>query len=196
MTERLDDPKVAFFVRNEPLMNQWLAVQPRVWEEADRFYNGLRREQPPTGAVLSPERHVKSYPAWTQLRFYKENWPGNGDGMGPCVWFEWHKESTFTSGQLCLGIRSAPDQQPGQDIYRKLLEQHNDPTRAPWQLGEAGEHWRVWLDRDTAPDLFSPDAEDKYWDDLNPYREKLVRLIHESWPLLSAIVDGALKDRR
>ncbi|KYF89758.1 hypothetical protein BE20_19690 [Sorangium cellulosum] len=186
---RIDDPRAVFYLRNQPLIEEWAAIGESVADLAHGFLCSCADGIAELASELSPDVDVYKFleddEDWPKILLVLPGWfPSSQAGLvhgvdvAPRVGvgLEWNKSRrlNFTTSPACAftGVWVDIDIAGGKELSRKLraafgeagiLKQHRLTSSAWW------------------PAYRYETATGDYWNDLAPYREQLIQSVRSHW---------------
>ena len=186
--DRIDDPRVLFYLKHQTLIEEWAAVRKDVAGAAHEFYWSIGQRLEERASSLGPD--VLAFPipnaSWPLVGYHRFGWPLNADDQPVVgVFLQWKQgTTTFTDGSRSVGLRIDMNDPSGIGLREAITARIKDgqanagfPHRANW--------WPAYSD------ITTPSHAD-YWENLNPYSESIVELIESAWNEFSPAVDIAV----
>lgn len=183
---RVDDPRIEFYLRHWPEIEEWASIRRDVRHSAHEFYASLADDLEEVAAEIGDDVEVVfEDPGYPYVGLCRSGWRGE-EVPRVAVVFEWQRSSsTFTDGWRMLGVRVAMREDGG----KELTEQVRDilfPIREQAGFPNSNKtYWPAWRNGRAAEG-------DEYWKDLTPYRGALVDDIETAWNALADGIDGAI----
>ena len=178
---RIEDERIKFYLQHEARIREWAGLETEVREFVDRFYCSIKDDLDTalSGGKINADG-VESFldeehPNWPGLGLRRRGWP-KGD-KDPDVRLEWYRKSARFSRDenLICGVRTTVD------CYKRPFTKEACPyfpRRSAW--------WAAYANVD-------PPVGD-FWenDNLNEYRDDLLKTILKAWRELAPLVDKAV----
>ncbi len=184
MIDRIDDQRIAFYLRHQEMIETWTAVRREVAEFAHRFYLSVSDNLSELAAASGPDVAV-----WVRdgsssnVGLYKDAWRHNGI---PLIAFalEWNARSTFVDGPRIAGLRVGTDTEQGRSL-RPFVGDQVRAIRAERGFGRRSNMWPAYRDMPRP-------AESSYWEELTPFRTILVSEVTAGWAAFADSADRAI----
>ena len=181
---RIDDPRLVFYMRHQNLIEEWAAVADDVRRAAIDFYESLADDLEGVASNLGDEVEVwRREGTWGQVGLHKPSWHTDKDNPRVAIALEWYRKNcSFVGGNLTVGVWVNPQAPGGKELSAALRERtRNQPGHARFPSSSA--IWPAYRE--------TPHAQgDHWWEDLAPYRQQLVAAITECWGSLADDIDA------
>lgn len=180
---RIDDPRIEFYLKHQGLIEEWAAVRRDVRHAAHDFYASLVDDLEQVADGLDGDVDVVfEDPGYPQVGLCRPQWHGEQVPTVAVV-FEWQRSSsTFTDGSRMLGVRVAMGEDGGKELTDKVRHAL-EPIRKTAGFPNANKsYWPAWR-------LGRAAEGDEYWKDLAPYRQALIDDIMKAWESFHGAID-------
>jgi hypothetical protein len=187
---RIDDQRVAFYLRNQALIEEWSGLASSASSVAHAFLCSCADDLSRLAADLAPGVRVESLldSAWPKLLIVSPMWLLKNDPLPRLgIGIEWHKTNKlgFTIPERCAfsGVWVNNHLADGLELSNKLkgafaqsgLMKPRALASTPW-----------W------PAYRWEKASSEYWNDLSAYRAQIVESVRLSWKDLEPVVRDVL----
>lgn len=189
---RVDDPKVAFYLKNQALIDEWAAIAQGASQAVHAFLCSCESDIACLATQLSPDVSLTvqldgDYP---KMLLYLPNWMRSN---GPLVELhvgvgvEWCRKSRlgFANSPNCAyaGVWTNLHVDGGKDLSRKLRSAFADAGLIRQQSLSSHEWW---------PAYRYEMATGEYWNDLSSYRSQLAQSVMFFWTTFAPRIHGLL----
>ena len=184
MTDRIEDERVAFYLKHQRLIDTWAAVRKDAVAAAHSFYVSLVDDLSQLAPGLGSEVEVWSQVGnWSNVGLFHRSW---FEAEAPLVLacFEWNNRSTFVDGSRTTGLRIQAEAK-GETALRPYIADRIREIRTARGFGQSNSVWPAYR---AAP---NPSG-DSYWQDLSEHRETLVAEVGAVWGAFASHVGEAV----
>jgi hypothetical protein len=184
---RIDDPRVRFYLEHQRLIEEWAAVRKDLIATAHSFYLSIGQMLEDRAPDIGPDVLVSiSDAAWPRVGYHRFGWPLSADDQPAVgIYFEWKRgTSTFTDGWRGVGVRVDTGDPKGNGLRESIASQIRE-SRAKAGFPKSSSVWVAYTD-------IKPPTRTDYWDDLGPYAKSIVEIIESAWNHFSSAVDIAV----
>jgi hypothetical protein len=189
---RIDDQRVAFYLRNQARIEEWAGLASSVSTEAHTFLCSCSDDLSQLAADVAPDARVESFldSAWPKLLIVSPTWFLENDPVPRLgIGIEWHKTSKlgFTVPERCAftGVWVNNHMADGPELSSKLkIAFAQSGLMKPRALTST-----TWW-----PAYRWEKASGEYWNDLSAYRAQIVESVRLCWkdfePLVGQFLQG------
>lgn len=189
--DRITDDRVAFYLENRDLIEQWARLRSEAVEAAHTFFCSCALDLAELGESLEPAAKlcvVTEGSQWSRLLLMRPEWPASHDcgytlaGIG----IEWRRrKSQFAGGsRLSAGLRVDLKKPPGDELTKTLASR-----LAVYAQTHGFQTYGYW----PYQGRLTPEYDD-YWNDLAPFRGIIVDTVRTMWEDTIDIVDEAVQE--
>lgn len=174
----IKDERVRFYLKHQELIDAWAALASDASEEANRFLRSMTEDiEALASEIGSPWRanFAVDDPAWPMIGLVVPEWI---DGTGrPLVEIGllWDRRNVTFAG------RARPVVAVTLDYGRELGKAVRQALRS--EAAEVAKEHGYTVAQYWAFYRAEPAAGGAYWDDLTPYRQKLLQSVRETWEI-------------
>ena len=184
---RIDDPRLLFYLKHQELIDEWAAVKDDVRHAAIDFYESLADDlEEQAESIGGDVIVVRKHGGYGYVGLANPAWVGEEEARVAIV-LEWQRSSaSFISGWREVGVRVEPSVQGYQELSEAIR------GRVHSTRGAAGfpSSNKIWPAHAAAPGAADPE----YWTDLGSFRHELVSQVRAAWDAFSTDIDGAVQE--
>lgn len=181
----IKDERIRFYLRHQALIKQWSQIEKELPAVCEKFLWSLQEDIERLKDELDANvRLYKEEGGYPKLFLYRDSWRLDSKERAPAVGIgiEWQQNRVgFESGLPYVGIwnnKSSSIIGVLREELAKVIES-NKPTA--WFLEK---------------NFVAPPPDEDYWENLRPYRERILSEIRKYWARYASGVDVAIEEVR
>jgi hypothetical protein len=180
---QITDPKLAFYFRNQQMIDEWASMASQVPALCHDFLCSLESDVRQLAKDLGTDPHISTGTDYPKLFLSKPTW--NRNGARTAVGLEWVRRSVgFRNNRstyvgVWVDLAHAEGSNLSADLQRAL-------TNAKLLGGFSSSNW--WPVR-----RFEGVSHDNFWENLQPYRSSLLESIKFFWNRFAATIDQTVQ---
>src|SRR5688572_24513039 len=150
------DPTIAFFLKHEQQINEWVALKEKARHEAHEFFKSLAPNVVALASTLQARAHLDLEGPFRKLFLIRDPWLGVAGKPRAAIGLEW-QASKASFREAWTGIWVDEKQKGGREL-RTVLEAESRAMRVTGNWKKPQNWWPLWR--------YEPPEGDAFLDDL------------------------------